>query len=372
MPVVPVEAADALARLDAFSAVIDARSESEYALDRIPGALNWPSLDDAERKLVGTEYKQVSPFAARKRGAAIVARNVAMHIERHILDLPKDWSPLVYCWRGGQRSGALATVLGQIGFRVHLLEGGYREYRRAVVAALDALPARFELRVVGGPTGAGKSRLLHALGRRGAQMLDLEALAEHRGSVLGLVPGSAQPSQKQFDTRLWDALRRLDPGRPVFVESESRKIGDLRVPEALIGRMRTAPCVWLELGLELRVELLLADYDFFVTDTEAFCARLDALRVLRGNDMVNAWQETARAGQTAQVVRELLTTHYDPVYLQSMRRNFAAMTRPIVRLEWDGSAAALDAAAAKAVAAPVQPADGAPGLVFDAESRYTE
>jgi tRNA 2-selenouridine synthase len=345
MPIVPIEAAQALARLDSFGAVIDTRSESEHALDRIPGAVNWPSLNDAERALVGTEYKQISPFAARKRGAAIVARNVAMHIERHVLDLPKDWSPLVYCWRGGQRSGALATVLGQIGFRVHLLEGGYREYRRAVVAALDALPARFDLRVVCGPTGAGKSRLLQALRDQGAQVLDLEGLARHRGSVLGLVPGHPQPSQKAFDSRLWDSLRRFDAGRPVYVESESKKVGDLRVAEALVERMRAAPCVWLELPLEQRVALLMEDYDFFVKDTRAFCERLDALRVLRGNEMVNGWQVAAQAGRTAEVVRNLLVAHYDPVYLQSMRRNFAQVATPLVRLEWDGSGASLESAA---------------------------
>ncbi len=359
MPLITIDAAAALARLDQFDAVIDARSPSEFALDRLPEAVNWPSLDDDERALVGTEYKQVSPFAARKRGAAIVARNVAAHIERHVLDLPRDWSPLVYCWRGGKRSGALATVLDQIGFRVHLLEGGYRAYRGEVVAALERLPARHDWRVVCGPTGSGKSRLLTALAGAGAQVLDLEQLANHRGSVLGLVPGSEQPSQKQFDSRIRCALDRLDPARPVFVESESRKIGDLRVPEALIAQMRASPCLWLELGLEERVALLVADYDFFVRDSEAFCSRLEALRKLRGAEVVAAWQDAARAGRAAEVVRELLAVHYDPVYLQSMRRNFPGLIDPWLRLVWDGSDAglarvarlALDAAADGAVAA---------------------
>ncbi|MGZ5894596.1 MAG: tRNA 2-selenouridine(34) synthase MnmH [Caldimonas sp.] len=351
MPLQPIAAKDALAKLDAFSAVIDARSPAEFALDRLPGAVNWPSLDDAERAAVGTEYKQVSPFAARKRGAAIVARNVAAHIERHVLDLPREWSPLVYCWRGGQRSGALATVLSQIGFRVHLLEGGYQRYRRAVVAALENLPARFDFRVVCGPTGSGKSRLLHVLAGQGAQVLDLEALANHRGSVLGLVPGSPQPTQKAFDSALWNALRRLDPARPVFVESESKKVGDLRVAEALILRMRAAPCAWLELALERRVALLMQDYDFFVRDIAAFCERLHALRVLRGRAVVEGWQEAARAGRAEDVVRDLLVRHYDPIYLHSMRRNFAGVGEPRWRLEWDGSDASLAAAASRLIAA---------------------
>jgi tRNA 2-selenouridine synthase len=344
-----IAATELLPRLDEFSTVIDARSESEYAEDRLPGALNWPSLNDAERRQVGTEYKQVSPFVAQKRGAALVARNIAAHIEREVLDKPKDWRPLVYCWRGGKRSGALALVLSQIGFRVHVLEGGYQQYRRAVLAALDVLPMQFRYRVVCGPTGSGKSRLLQALSARGAQVLDLEALANHRGSVLGLAPGETQPGQKQFESRVWDALRRFDPARPVFIESESRKVGDLRVPLALIECMHAAPCLRLDLARDARVALLMADYGFFVSDTAMFCARLDALRASRGHALVNAWQETARAGRTAEVVRDLLVVHYDPNYVESMRRNFTGSAEPMLTLAWDGNAASLADVATRAI-----------------------
>jgi len=351
MALIRVSAAEAIADLGRFDTIVDARSPGEFAEDRLPGAVNWPSLDDGEREAIGSEYKQVSAFEAKKRGAALVARNVAAHVERHVLDKPREWTPLVYCWRGGKRSGALATVLEQIGFRVHVLEGGYRDFRRAVVAELEALPERFDWRVICGPTGSGKSRLLDALAAARAQVLDLERLANHRGSVLGLVPGSVQPSQKAFDTLLWDAMRRLDPSRPVFVESESKKIGDLRVPEPLIGRMRASPCLWLELPLDARVALLLADYDFFVTDVDAFCARLDALRALRGRVVVDAWQAAARAGRTAEVVRDLLLAHYDPIYLESMRRNFAGVGAPAATLRWDGSEASLRDAAVAAITA---------------------
>ncbi len=341
MSLTPVSAADVLARLDGYDTVIDARSEGEFALDRLPEAVNWPSLNDAERALIGTEYKQVSPFAARKRGAALVARNVAMHIERHVLDRPKDWQPLVYCWRGGQRSGALSLVLSQIGFRVQVIEGGYQAYRRAVLAALEVQPLQFRFRVVCGQTGSGKSRLLVALQTQGAQVLDLETLANHRGSVLGRVPGSPQPTQKQFDTRVWNAMRHFDPAEPIWVESESRKIGDLRVPERLIEAMRTAPCVQLELPQDARVALLMADYDFFVNDVPTFCTRLDALRPLRGNDVVNRWQIEARSGRIESVVRELLVTHYDPVYLQSMQRNFVGFASALRLTPENGDASTL-------------------------------
>jgi tRNA 2-selenouridine synthase len=361
VPLVSIAAADALQRLDSFDAIVDARSESEYALDRLPGAVNWPTLSDAERAAVGTAYKQASPFTARKRGAILAARNIAAHVERHVLELPREWSPLVYCWRGGQRSGSLGLVLGQIGFRVHVLEGGYQAFRRAVVAALETLPGAHAFVIVCGTTGTGKSLLLRALAARGEQVLDLEALANHRGSVLGLVPGEAQPAQKAFDTAVWDALRRLDPARPVFVESESAKIGDVRVPPALLARVRAAPCVWLELPVEARVALLMREYHFFVRDVDAFCARLDALRVLRGHEVVNGWQEAARAGRIESVVRDLLVAHYDPIYLQSIRRNFPGTATPLARIAWDGSdaglqAAAADAAAASAAAAAATPA----------------
>lgn len=322
MTVHKVPAAEAIARLDDFSTIIDARSEAEYELDRLPGALNWPSLDNEQRKLIGTIYTQVSPFEAQKRGAALVAANIARHIEREVIDKPRTWQPLVYCWRGGKRSGSLALVLGQIGFRVGVLEGGYKAFRSAVLAALPELAARLDYRVVCGPTGAGKTRLLHALAQAGAQVLDLEALASHRSSVLGMIPGQPQPTQKRFDTLVWDQLRRFDPARPVFVESESRKVGNLAVPDALIERMRESPCLRLELPDDERVALLLEDYDFFVQDQALFCDRLQALAELRGKAVVQGWQAQVAAGEIEDVVRELLLKHYDPGYASSIARNF--------------------------------------------------
>ncbi len=322
MTVQVIPAADAIARLAEFSTIVDARSEAEFAEDRLPGAVNWPSLTDEERHLVGTVYKQVSPFEAKKRGAALVAANVARHIEREVLDKPKGWQPLVYCWRGGKRSGSLSLVLDQIGFRVTLVEGGYKAFRAAVLAELPTLAQRQQYRVICGPTGSGKTRLLQALAQAGAQVLDLEGLAHHRSSVLGLVPGQPQPSQKQFDTRIWEQLRRFDPAQPVYVESESKKVGNVAVPEALIAAMRASACLRLELPEHERVELLLEDYEWFVREPEFFCERLAALAELRGRAVVEGWQAQVRAGQTREVVRELLVQHYDPGYAASIQRNF--------------------------------------------------
>jgi tRNA 2-selenouridine synthase len=235
-----IPADEAIARLGEFDTVIDARSESEFAEDRFPGAVNWPSLNDAERHEVGTTYKQVNPFEARKRGASRVAANISRHIARDVMDKPKGWKPLVYCWRGGQRSGSLSLVLGQIGFQVHIIEGGYKAFRRQVVADLERLPGNFNYHVICGATGSGKSRLLEALAAAGAQVLDLEVLAAHRGSVLGDLPDAPQPTQKAFETALWAALSGFDRKRAVYVESESKKVGNLRVPDEIDRRHREA------------------------------------------------------------------------------------------------------------------------------------
>ncbi len=345
-----VTAQDAITRLADFSTIIDARSEDEYAEDHLPGAVNWPSLDNEERKRVGTMYKQVSPFEANKRGAGLVAANIARHIEREVIDKPRSWQPLAYCWRGGKRSGSLALVLGQIGFKVSIVQGGYKAFRTAVLAALPGLAARLQYRVVCGPTGSGKTRLLHALAAEGAQVLDLEGLASHRSSVLGLIPGQRQPTQKRFDTLVWESLRHFDPARPVYVESESKKVGNVAVPDALIEHMRAAPCLDLQLVEDERVKLLMEDYDFFVRDREFFSERLGALTELRGKATVERWQQQVALGEMEPVVRELLVKHYDPGYAASIQRNFRQFSLARALVPVDRSAAAMSGLAREILA----------------------
>jgi tRNA 2-selenouridine synthase len=291
-------AAEVLRLLNTFDTIIDARSEGEFDEDHLPGAANWPTLNNEERILIGTLYKQVNQFEAKKRGAALAARNIASHIEREVIEKPRDWKPLTYCWRGGKRSGSLSLILDQIGFRVTLVEGGYKAFRAAMLLDIPLQAERLHFRVVCGTTGSGKTRLLHALAAQGAQVLDLEGLANHRSSV-------------------------LDPQRPVYVESESKKVGNVAIPTALVERMRASPCLDLTLPLSERVALLMEDYAFFVKDQAHFCERLDALTSIRGKVVIEAWKEQVQRGAVENVVQELLTLHYDPVYLQSMRRNFA-------------------------------------------------
>ena len=345
-----IAAADVLGKLADFSDVIDARSEGEYGEDHLPGAINWPSLRDDERQLVGTQYKQISAFEAKKLGAALVAKNIAAHIERDVLAKPREWQPLVYCWRGGKRSGSLALILDQIGFKVTLVDGGYKAFRAAIVLDLPQLAASHSYRVICGTTGSGKTRLLQALAAHGAQVLDLEALANHRSSVLGLIPGSAQPSQKAYDRMIWAALKSFDTSQPVYIESESKKVGNVAIPEGLISVMRRSPCLCVELSEDERIALLLEDYDFFVRDIEFFCDRLEALTQARGGQTVLDWQTRARSGDVASVVRELLVNHYDPVYLQSMSRNFEHYLQAEVLRPEDHSVEAMQALAQEMMA----------------------
>ncbi|MGQ0653463.1 MAG: tRNA 2-selenouridine(34) synthase MnmH [Betaproteobacteria bacterium] len=328
-----------------FDAILDARTPSEYALDHIPGALSTPVLDDAERAEVGTLYQQASPFEAKKRGAALVAKNVARHIEQRFGDKGKDWRPLVYCWRGGKRSGAMAHILREVGWQAETLAGGYRAYRRWVVGELARLPYRFRFRVIHGATGSGKSRVLRALADAGAQTLDLEALARHRGSVLGALPGEPQPSQKWFESQVLQRLAELDGERPLYVEGESKKIGELQVPDALMDRMRACACVVIEADVETRVSLLIDEYAHFLRDSAALGAQLDCLVALHGNERIAQWKALAARGAWRELVAALLVEHYDAAYKRSAARNFAQLAAaPKVRLAAPDEPALRDAA----------------------------
>jgi tRNA 2-selenouridine synthase len=349
MSLTTLPATDIIHRLAEFDAIIDARTEDEFYEDRLPGAVNWPTLNNQERIDIGTLYKQVNPFEARKRGAAMAARNIAAHIEREIIDKPKDWKPLTYCWRGGQRSGSLSLILSQIGFKVTLVEGGYKAFRAAVMLQVPPLVSPLQFKVICGPTGSGKTRLLKALAEQGAQVIDLEHLANHRSSVLGAMVGLKQPTQKRFDTLIWEALRQFDPSKPVFIECESKKVGNVSLPTALIEAMRSSPCLNLQLTDAQRVALLIEDYDHLVQDIDYFCARLSMLADHKGKAVVNEWQTLARGGEIAQVVQSLLTQHYDPSYLQSMQRNFIQFGDSKIIAPEDRSACAMTVLADKII-----------------------
>ena len=314
-----------VADLDHYTDIIDVRSEGEYAQDFIPGAANHPVLNNDERARVGTLNKAASAFEAKRMGAALVSRNIAAMLEQHFADKPRDWAPLVYCWRGGKRSRSLTLVLKEIGFRAVQLEGGYKAYRARVATELTELPKQFHYVTICGCTGTGKTALLHSLREAGAQVIDLEGLANHKGSLLGESVTAPQPTQKRFDSSLWAALRALDPTRAVFVESESKKIGLVQMPVSMREQMAAGECVWLDTPVAARVLHLRSEYQHFVADSSLLIKKLAPLKALRGGEMLERWQELADAGNIDGVVESLLVDHYDPLYTTAIKRNYPSL-----------------------------------------------
>jgi tRNA 2-selenouridine synthase len=311
-----------LSQLNEFDEIIDVRTPAEFAEDHIPGAINCPVLSDEERIVVGTLYKQVSPFEARKVGAALIAKNIAEHLQTRFYNHPKSWRPLIYCWRGGQRSGAMSIILAQVGWSAHKLEGGYKSYRRDVLDKLEISPQSLQFRVVCGPTGSGKSRLLQALASNGQQVLDLEMLAQHRGSVLGKLPELGQPSQKFFDSQLLLALQKFDVTRPIYVEAESNKIGLITLPPALIAAMHSSECLLVDTPLTTRVAGLIEDYQHYITNSALLITHLQSLHRFHGKQQLESWTELIHAGNFNTMVGELLTLHYDPSYLRATAKHY--------------------------------------------------
>lgn len=310
-----------ISELTQFDVIIDVRTPAEFAHDHLPGAINCPVLSNEERVIVGTLYKQVSPFAARQRGAQFISRNIAQHLEQQFEGKPKAWQPLIYCWRGGMRSGAMVHILRQVGWSAAQLHGGYQAFRRHVVAELETLSPRFRYIVLCGKTGSGKTRLLEALESAQAQVLDLEALAEHRGSVLGAMPGQIQPSQKRFETLLWQKLQSFDVNKPVFVEAESRKIGSVSLPATFVAAMQDkGQLITVEAPFAARVKLLIEGYRHFLADPATIKNLLEHLLELRGRETITRWQGLADQREWTTLVEELLEQHYDPSYQRSANR----------------------------------------------------
>ncbi len=327
-----------------FDEIVDVRSPAEFAGDHIPGALSLPVLDDEERARVGTIYVQESRFLARRIGAALVARNAAAHLEGPLAAKGPGWRPLVMCWRGGQRSGSLATILRQVGWQAETLAGGYRSYRRLVVRALYETPVEAPVVLIDGGTGTAKTRLLAHLARAGAQVIDLEGLAQHRGSLFGAT-GAPQPSQKAFETRLAFALEGLDPARPLYLEAESSRIGQLNLPPMLWKAMNAARRVRITAPVGARVAHLLAAYGDLLEDPARIGEVLGKLVRFHGHEQVDAWRALAGAGDHARLAQELIERHYDPRY----RRMGGADAAPALALSLD----ALDEGALAAAAARI-------------------
>lgn len=312
---------DAIDGFSGFDEIVDVRSPAEWQDDHLPGAVNLAVLTNEERHEIGCRYKE-SSFEAKRAGAAMVSRNIARHLETALSDRPRRYRPLIYCWRGGDRSAAMAEVMRRIGWSPTVLAGGYRAFRQFVIRDLDRLAQGLTYTVVCGVTGSGKSLLLRALHARGGQVVDLEHLACHRGSLLGMEPHGPQPSQKAFETLLWEALAKLDSEKRVFIESESRKIGQLQIPTALLERMRQSSCLELVPDSASRVGFLLAEYGHFLKEPSLLTGQLEKLLPVVGHDRLDEWRSLIAKGHWEELVGRLLLEHYDPLYGRSMAKNY--------------------------------------------------
>ena len=315
-----------LEKPDRFSEIVDVRSPGEFQDDHIPGAINLPVLSDEERSLVGTLYKQDS-FEGKKLGAELICKNISKMFKTVLNSKNKDWQPLIYCQRGGERSKSLATILLRTGFNANILRGGYKSYRRYVINELEKLGNKIEFQVICGLTGSGKTKLLSELNKQGLQTLDLEGIAKHYGSLLGQYPSVSQPSQKQFESNLLIAMLKLNAEQRVFVESESRKIGNRQIPTAIIKKMRGSKCWWIKMTMEERIDFLLNEYTHFVENPERFLNIIAKFKNYLDKNNFAQLVDAYNKRQWEEFVKILLREHYDPAYLKSINKNFTHFKR---------------------------------------------
>ena len=297
-----------------FDLVIDVRSPSEFAEDHLPGAINLPVLDDAQRAHIGTVYKQVSTFDARRQGAAMVSRNIADHLERGLAGYPQKSRFLLYCWRGGMRSRSMALVLSAVGWKISLLRGGYRTWRRTVVDQLEHSTHPLPFLLIDGQTGTAKTAILHEMQRRGAQILDLEGLARHRGSAFGDFADTPQPGQKRFETLVWQELRGMDLARPIYVEAESNMVGRRQLPARIWSAMKAAPRIVITAPVPARAAYLVEAYPDLVSDAGKLDAALEQLASRHAKTLINSWREMFEVDDYRALAAGLIKAHYDPAY----------------------------------------------------------
>ena len=316
-PIVRLSLDSDLADFDNFDTVIDVRSPAEFADDHIPKAINLPVLDDQQRAEIGTIHKRLSPFNAKRKGAAMVAQNIATHLHTRLQDKDRDWRPLIYCWRGGQRSSAMAQILSNVGWHTKVIDGGYKSYRRHVLDCFDSLPAQLSLLIISGQTGTAKTHILRAASVKGMQIIDLEKLACHRGSLLGGEPGQTQPTQRYFESQLCVELKKCDPARTILVEAESNKIGNIHVPPALWAAMRKAPTIRVTAPMDARVNFLQRDYAHMINNPNVIMPLLSKLNHRHSAKQLAVWNDMIDQKDWPNFIKSILETHYDPSYQRS-------------------------------------------------------
>jgi tRNA 2-selenouridine synthase len=304
-----------------FDTIIDVRSPSEFANDHIIGAINCPVLSDQEREKVGTIYKKESTFKAKIIGSSITARNIADHIENKFLEKKGSWQPLIYCWRGGHRSKAFSIILSEVGWRTYQLDGGYKEYRNSVVKFFENIGSKLKIILISGKTGSAKTKILQKIGELGGQILDLEGLANHKGSLLGKMPGLDQPSQKLFESKLLNKLKELNLKKNIYVEAESSKIGNVHIPKSIWAKMIISPRVEIKADLKLRANFLVTDYDYMCNNPDLINPLLIGLKKRLSKNLIDSWKDLILKKKWTDLTESFLQNHYDPSYSSNTIKN---------------------------------------------------
>src|SRR6056300_1025339 len=304
-----------------FDTIIDVRSPLEYEEDHIIGSINCPVLNDQERIIVGTIYKKESTFKAKIIGSSLTARNIAKHIEEKFINQKGSWQPLIYCWRGGQRSKAFSLILSEVGWRTFQLEGGYKKYRNEVISFLNKVGSKLKIILISGKTGSAKTKILQNIKLQGGQILDLENLANHKGSLLGKIPNLKQPSQKLFESKLYHQIKQLDLKRNVYIEAESSKIGNIHIPKTLWAKMIVSPRIEIKADIELRSSFLLNDYKYMCENPELIKPIIYGLKNRLSKKLINDWMELITKKLWLDLTKSFLENHYDPSYSSNTIKN---------------------------------------------------
>ena len=320
-----------------FDTIIDVRSPLEFAEDHIVGAINCPVLSDLERQKVGTIYKKESSFKAKIIGSSLTAKNIAFHIENNFMEKKGSWQPLIYCWRGGQRSKAFSIVLSEVGWRTNQLKGGYKEYRNQVINFLDNIGPKLKITLISGKTGSAKTKILKSIENEGGQILDLEGLANHKGSLLGKIPDLIQPSQKFFESLIFNKIQKLNLKDKIYIEAESSKIGNIHIPKSIWKKMINSTRIEISANVELRAKFLVSDYDYMCNDPTLINPIIKGLKNRLSKKLFDEWTNLIDRKKWFDLTKSFLENHYDPSYSSNTIKNDRKVIKKITATSLNNS-----------------------------------
>lgn len=320
-----------------FDTIIDVRSPLEFAEDHIVGAINCPVLSDLERQKVGTIYKKESSFKAKIIGSSLTAKNIAFHIDNNFMEKKGSWQPLIYCWRGGQRSKAFSIVLSEVGWRTNQLKGGYKEYRNQVINFLDNIGPKLKITLISGKTGSAKTKILKSIENEGGQILDLEGLANHKGSLLGKIPDLIQPSQKFFESLIFNKIQKLNLKDKIYIEAESSKIGNIHIPKSIWKKMIKSPRIEISANVELRAKFLVSDYDYMCNDPTLINPIIKGLKNRLSKKLFDEWTNLIDRKKWFDLTKSFLENHYDPSYSSNTIKNDRKVIKKITATSLNNS-----------------------------------